>query len=147
MLSNVIYNRSERRYEVDCDGRLLTFGAGVDGRQAAFKAGIEAQNAALHDVAASMAAQHPVLASRVWRACEIVLAGGVNLDAGSALATVASQSSAYGDYVLHLSGGLIACDCEDFTGSTAVYMEGSEQPFCKHILAYQFALCAMPAMA
>ncbi|MCB0094691.1 MAG: SWIM zinc finger family protein [Caldilineaceae bacterium] len=33
----------------------------------------------------------------------------------------------------------MACDCEDFQGATAVYMADSEQPYCKHILAYYFA--------
>lgn len=147
MLSNVIFNRSTRQYEVDCAGRIVTFGAGVNGRQSAFREGVKAQNPALYAVASQMAAQDPAIASRVWRACEIVLAGGIGLDAGQALATVASQSSAYGDYVLQLADGLIICDCEDFTGGTAVYTEGNEQPFCKHILAYQLALCAVPELA
>jgi hypothetical protein len=148
MLTNVTYNRSERRYEVDCDGRLLTFSPGVDGRQAAFRAGVEAQNPALYELAAKMVIDNPAIASRVWRACQIVLEGGVNLNvSGTAVATVASQSSAYGDYVLQASDGLIACDCEDFAGGTAVYTEGSEQPYCKHILAFQFALCTTPELA
>lgn len=141
MLANVNYNRSDRCYEVEADGELLTFPAGVNGRREAFQTAVHLENPALHELASQMASDHPQLASRIWRAVEIVLGDGVVFSEDS-LALVASQSSEYGDYAVQLVDGLYACDCEDFQGATAVYMAGSDQPHCKHILAYQLALVA-----
>ena len=138
MLANVIYNRSDRCYEVENGGKLLTFPAGANGRREAFQAAVQAQDYLLHSLAAHLCREHPQLSSRIWRACEIVLNDGVTLQ-GEALALVASQSSEYGDYTVQDVDGLMACDCEDFQGATAVYMADSEQPYCKHILAYYFA--------
>lgn len=139
MLANVIYNRSDRRYELENEGELLTFPAGVNGRQQAFQTAVQLENGDLYEMATQMANDHPQLASRIWKACEIALNGGVTFSE-SGLALVASQSSEYGDYAVQLVDGLYACDCEDFQGATAVYMAGSDQPHCKHILAYQLAL-------
>lgn len=138
MLASVIYNRSERCYELENEGEVLTFPAGVNGRQQAFQTAVQLENSALYELAAQMASDHPQLASRVWRACEIVLTGEVILKDG--LAIVPSQSSEFGGYTVQMVDGLQTCDCEDFRGGTAVYIEGNEQPFCKHILAAQFAL-------
>lgn len=138
MLANVIYNRSDRRYEVASGNETLTFPAGVDGRREAFQAAVQVENPDLHDLASKMADDHPQLASRIWRAVEIVLTDGVTFTNGIGL--VVSQSSEYGDYTVQFVDGLYTCDCQDFQGATAVYMEGSEQPYCKHILAYQLAL-------
>ncbi len=140
MLANVNYNRAARRYEVATDDNVLTFPAGVDGRRAAFQTAVQMENPALHGLAAQMASDHPQLASRIWRAVEIVLTSGVTLQDGIGL--VASQSSEYGDYTVQMVDGLMTCDCEDFQGATAVYMADGEQPYCKHLLAYQFALVA-----
>ena len=140
MLANVIYNRANRRYEVATDDNVLTFPAGVDGRRAAFQTAVQMENPALHGLASQMASDHPQLASRIWRAVEIVLTDGVTLQDGIGL--VASQSSEYGDYTVQAVDGLMTCDCEDFQGATAVYMQNGEQPYCKHLLAYQFALVA-----
>lgn len=141
MLANVIYNRTNRRYEVATDDDVLTFPAGVDGRRAAFQTAVQMENAALHGLAAQMATDHPQLASRIWRAVEIVLTDGVTMQ-DNGMGLVASQSSEYGDYTVQMVDGLMTCDCEDFQGATAVYMQDGEQPFCKHLLAYQFALVA-----
>lgn len=138
MLANVIYNRSDRRYEVATDDNVLTFPAGVNGRRAAFQTAVQMENAALHGLASQMANDHPQLASRIWRACEIVLTGEVILKDG--IAIVPSQSSEFGGYTVQTVDGLQTCDCEDFKGATAVYIEGNNQPFCKHILSAQFAL-------
>lgn len=142
MLANVIYNRTARRYEVANGDQTLTFPAGVDGRREAFQTAVQVEDPALYRLAADMAADHPQLASRIWRAAEIVLMEGVTFKDGIGL--VASQSSEYGDYTVQFADGLYTCDCQDFQGATAVYMEGNEQPYCKHILAYHFALvCAL----
>lgn len=140
MLANVIYNRSGRCYEVATNDETLTFPAGVDGRRQAFQTAVQLENAALHALALQMASDHPQLANRIWKACEIVLTGDVVLQDG--IAVVPSQSSEYGGYTVQTADGLICCDCEDFQGATAVYIAENEQPFCKHILAYQFALVA-----
>ena len=105
MLANVIYNRSDRRYEVATHDDVLTFPAGVDGRRAAFQTAVELENPALHGLASQMASDHPQLASRIWRAVEIVLTDGVTLQDGIGL--VASQSSEYGDYTVQMGVGLM----------------------------------------
>ncbi|MEZ4594536.1 MAG: hypothetical protein R3D55_25840, partial [Chloroflexota bacterium] len=64
MLSNVIYNRTNRRYEVANGDRTLTFPAGVDGRREAFQAAVQLENPALYRLATEMANDHPQLASR-----------------------------------------------------------------------------------
>lgn len=137
MLANVIYNRAARCYEVASGDQTLTFPAGVDGRREAFQTAVALENPALHRLAVQMASDHPQLASRIWRAAEIVLSGGVAAQNG--VFVVPSQSSEYGAYTVQMGAdGLQTCDCEDFQGATAVYIEGSDQPFCKHILAAQF---------
>lgn len=141
MLANVNYNRAARRYEVANGDQTLTFPAGVDGRREAFQTAVQMENPALHGLASQMASDHPQLASRIWRAVEIALTSGVTLQ-NDGTGLVASQSSEYGDYTVQMVDGLLACDCEDFQGATAVYMQDGEQPYCKHILAYQFALVA-----
>lgn len=138
MLANVNYNRAARCYEVANGDQTLTFPAGTDGRREAFQTAVQLENPTLYRMVAEMASNHPQLASRIWRAAEIVLMDGVTFQDGIGL--VASQSSEYGDYTVQFIDGLYACDCQDFQGATAVYMEGNEQPFCKHILAYHFAL-------
>lgn len=138
MLANVTYDRTNRRYEVIDGDETLTFPAGVNGRREAFQTAVQLLNPTLYGLAANMAADHPQLASRIWRAAEIVLMLGVTIKDG--LAIVPSQSSEYGDYTVQTIDGLMTCDCQDFQGATAVYMKDNDQPFCKHILAYQFAL-------
>jgi hypothetical protein len=140
MLANVTYDRTNRRYEVANGETVLTFPAGVDGRREAFKAAVELENPALYRLAAEMANDHPQLASRIWRAAEIHLTGrAVIQDSGVIL--VPSQSSEYGDYTVQTADrGLHTCDCQDFQGGTAVYIKDNDQPFCKHIIAYHFAL-------
>ena len=138
MLANVNYDRTNRRYEVSNGDQTLTFPAGVDGRREAFQTAVQLEHPALYRLASEMASDHRQLASRIWRACEIVLTHEVIIK--DDLAIVPSQSSEYGDYTVQTIDGLMTCDCQDFKGGTAVYMEGSDQPFCKHILAYQFWL-------
>ncbi len=138
MLANVTYDRTKRRYEIIDGEETLTFPAGVDGRREAFQTAVQLLNPTLYGLAAKMAADHPQLGSRIWRAAEIVLTSGVTMNDG--IAVVPSQSSEYGDYTVQTIDGLLTCDCQDFQGGTAVYMEGNDQPFCKHILAYQFAV-------
>ena len=138
MLANVNYNRAARCYEVANGDQTLTFPAGVDGRREAFQTAVQMENPALHRLASAMAANHPQLASRIWRAAEIYLTG--NVVAKDGVFVVPSQSSEYGDYTVQTGAdGLQTCDCEDFQGATAVYIEGNDQPFCKHILTAQFA--------
>jgi len=142
MLPNVTYNRSQREYTViDPQGEIIaTHPAGRDGRQAAFQDAVKAQNIRLYRQAAALSDAHPQLASRIWRACEIMLSGEIICpDSGNVLAIVPSQSSEYGGYNIVNVAGLLACDCEDFQGGTAVYTDADEQPRCKHILAFELA--------
>lgn len=148
MLANITYNRSKKRYELAHDKDVFFFAPGRGGRQAAFRAAVRLENHALWEAAWAMVEQEPALESRIWKACEIIIEGGVTpADNGDILALVASQSSEYGDYVVQMVDGLVACDCEDFQGGTAVYTEGSEQPLCKHVLAYQLSQIAAPETA
>jgi hypothetical protein len=143
----VFYNRSNRVYEVTdpATGKVAEFPAGSAGRQSAFKAGVYAQSPRLYRLATAMIRVSPVLESRIWRACELVISGAVRLvsdpgpecgQAGSAVALVGS-SNEFGDYVVRRAGGQWVCDCEDYTGGMAPFDETG--PRCKHTIATAFA--------
>ena len=135
MLATVTYDRKQKVYRVEDE----TFPAGRNGRRDAFRYAVHATSPRLFRFVSEMSQKYPTLESRAWRAAEIVLNDGVCLNNGQP-ATVASQSSEYGDYLIHNIAGALACDCLDFQGGTAVYISTHDQPYCKHILAYQLAL-------
>lgn len=147
MLPNVNFNRRLRVWEVTNEGTgaVAEFPAGPDGKQRAFRAGVYAASPRLYRLAVAAVAASPLLESRVWRACELVIAGAVRLvvnptaecgQAGEAVGLVGS-SNAYGDYIVRRMGGQWVCDCEDYTSGLAPFDQTG--PRCKHTLAVEFA--------
>ncbi len=142
MLPNVSYNRSERCYQVvnPDTGEIAEFPAGRDGRQAAFKLAVATENNRLYRMALAKVDAAPLLESRVWRACELVLTNGVTLLGASemppAVATVAS-SNEYGDYIVSQMIGQWVCECEDWRGGMCPADDTG--PRCKHTLAAEWA--------
>ena len=151
MLTNVSYNRSDRVYVVENlrSDQVVEFPAGRDGRQKAFQMGVYFHSARLYNLARDVIGRMPLLESRVWRACELVLSGAVRLvdnpqpecgQTGRAVGLVGS-SNEFGDYVVRRAGrnggGQWVCECEDFLQGMAPY--DATGPRCKHSIAVEFA--------
>lgn len=141
MLSNIQYERSEKRYQViDPDsGTIESFPSGYRGRREAMRRAVYFQNARLHRIVTDLVQQWPQTESRAWRAAELVIRGAVKQPVdNSALASVTS-SNEYGDYLIAARDSTLVCDCIDFLDGNAPYIGPSGQRICKHILAAQFA--------
>ena len=142
MLPTVLYNRSDRRYEVihPDTGEIVEFPAGRDGRQAAFQMAVALENGTLYELAASKIADAPMLATRVWRACELVIMEQVTLlepgEMPPAVATVES-SNEYGEYIVSRMHDQWVCECDDWRGGMCPADESG--PRCKHSLAAELA--------
>lgn len=141
MLPNVNYNRSDRVYQVTNQdtGEIAEFPAGRDGRQAAFKMAVAIENIRLYRMALARIEAAPLLETRVWRACELVLINGVTLldpaEMPPAFATVAS-SNEFGDYIVSRMYDQWTCECEDWRSGMCPADETG--PRCKHTLAAEF---------
>ena len=141
MLANVTFERGLRQYRVEdpISGEVEFFPSGNDGRKQAHQRAIALHNPRLFKIAAGLIQQHPYLASRVWRACELVIHEAVQCCADSDLLAMVTGSSEYGDYLICKRDGLIICDCLDYMQGNAPYIGPTGQRFCKHILAWQLA--------
>jgi hypothetical protein len=139
MLTNMTYSRSDRCYRVTSreSGEVAEFPAGRDGRQAAFKLAVAVENACLYRLAQAAIREAPLVESRVWRACELVLADSVALvQDGEIVATVASNNE-FGDYIVRRVSGQWHCECEDYASGFAPF--DASGPRCKHTLAAELA--------
>lgn len=142
MLPNMTYDRSERQYRVTLPetGEVVQFPAGRDGRQAAFKMSVAAHSLKLYRLATARINEAPLLESRVWRACELVLNGDVTFvepdEMPPAVATVTSNNE-YGAYIVSQVGNQWLCECEDWT--SGMCPADATGPRCKHTLAVEFA--------
>lgn len=140
MFSNVEYDRSDRRYWVTnpATGELVEFPAGSDGRRQAFQTAAHFLNADVVEAAGRIIAKQPHLESRVWRAVELVIMGRVKIGKHptAVVALVGSQSE-YGNYTIQQTPHGLTCDCLDYVDFQAPHAIGSDQRFCKHILAWK----------
>lgn len=141
MLSNLLYQRDERQYQViDPEtGAVEHFPSGNQGRRDALRCAIHFQSPRLFRIVTDLVRRYPLLESRAWRAAELVLNGAVkSVNKDGVLATV-TGSNEYGDYLVKGRNGYIQCDCIDYADGNAPYIGPTAQRFCKHILATQFA--------
>ena len=91
--------------------RSPEFPAGRDGKQSAFKLAVALENIRLYRLALAAIADAPLIESRIWRGCELVLTDGVDLvQDGQVVATVASNNE-YGDYIVRYDGRQWLCEC------------------------------------
>lgn len=141
MLSNMFYQRDERRYQViDTEtGVVEYFPPGYQGRRDALHCAIQFQSPRLHRFVIELIQRYPLLESRAWRAAELVLNGAVKVMDGDGVLASITGSSEYGDYLVKSRNGYIQCDCIDYADGNAPYIGPTAQRFCKHILAVQFA--------
>lgn len=134
MLDVIQYDRSERIYRLTdpATGEIVNeFPAGRDGRQAAFRAGVQTLSPSLYDLVMKAIGRNPVLASRIWKACEILLSGGVTRFDDTTYCVQSQSANEFGDYTVSiLDGGHLHCDCADI----GLWLP-SGQPVCKHRLA------------
>ena len=137
MLNEITYNRSTRRYEID--GFDETFPAGKEGKREAFQTAVYLASPELFRMAKDVSEKYPSLASRAWKATEIIITGAVlrPSDCPNIVALVES-SDEYGDHTISAVGGDLACSCVDWTGGTAPYTNEDLQSRCAHILAFEF---------
>ena len=139
MLPTIEYNRSKRCYEID--GFEETFPAGKDGKREAFQTAVYLASPELFRMAKDVSEKYPSLASRAWKATEIIITGAIlqPSDCPNIVALVDGNDE-YGDYTISAVGEDLACSCLDWTGGTAPYTGDDLQPRCSHILAFEFSL-------
>ncbi|MCO5190742.1 MAG: hypothetical protein M9918_21465 [Anaerolineae bacterium] len=138
MLDVIEYDRSERVYKLTnpSTGEIVSeFPAGRDGRQAAHRESVKLLSPSLYALAQRMSERNPALTSRIWKATEILLSGGVTSFDGETYCVLSQSGNEYGDYiVMVLDDGSLHCDCEDY----APFLESGRQ-YCKHRLAVVMA--------
>lgn len=143
MLRNVTYDRSQRVYEIfgrNGDTVVTVPAVKSKGKKAALQFAVLVENFELHQIVVGWVRDYPALASRAWRAAELVINGDVLPPFESQwVATVVSQSNPYGDYNLRLVDGALHCECEDFLSFAAPMIGASMQPLCKHACAVLFS--------
>ncbi|MCO5191432.1 MAG: hypothetical protein M9941_10315 [Anaerolineae bacterium] len=137
MLNVIEYDRSERLYKLTdpTTGEIVKeFPSGPDGRQAAHRASVKLLSPSLYEMATQVIGRNPILASRVWKATEILLSGGVTQFDAVTYAVISQGGHEYGDYIVTvLEDGVLHCDCEDY----GPFLPSGQQ-ICKHRLAVIF---------
>ena len=129
------YDRSEKSWTVtDREGQVHRFGSGGRAKQEAHRAAVAILRPTLHRMVTNTIERHPDLASRAWKAAQIVLDGDIEIvHDGIHVATVQSQSS-IAEYRVNAVSGLLHCTCPDVG-----YTLPAGHTMCKHSMAYVYA--------
>jgi len=134
-LSKLDYNRSQKQWQLQHNGQdNAIFPAGIDGRANAVRLAIKLQDPELFYAAERIAAKHPQLNRRAWKAAILILnkeyqAAGPLFQA---LITINSDSRDKRHLITARDNQLL-CTCEDFQFEQAPALPQTGR-CCKHIL-------------
>lgn len=138
------YDRSGREYQViDLDSGEIAETFPAKHKGAAFRFAIEFFAPELFAVAVDRCEKYPQYERMIWKACGLVVNGGVEVFPGptDGIYAMVESSDQLGRYCITHMEGEMACNCAAFTEGYAPYTETGR--VCSHLLAYFFHLATV----
>ena len=134
MTIQIDYDRKAKEYQwIDPEsGEIFTFPPKAKGEAVKFAIGM--MHPELVDVIERQAKQHPQLERTLWKAAQIIVAGGVEILPGSNPWAMVQSSDDMGRYAIQNDSGYDTCQCYSFQEMSAPLTRNGQR-VCKHIAA------------
>lgn len=138
MLTQIDYNRKEKRYEwIDPEsGEILTAPPGAANKRDLFQTAVAMTHPEIHEIATRLIEQNPHAERVIWRAVELATENAVELLAAPRANVIGmvDSSDGYGRYAVQLVDGYHTCQCEHWQSMAAPIIDSGAR-LCKHVAA------------